>query len=346
VRHFYGRLAKQALPLLWEAFKRGDAIAALLAFLFGIAGLTWVLQLIPWWIPVGALGLLFLYGLLRANYEEFQKVEGAKQDLESKLASTEKRKAVKDLLGVAVEQGEDLRVILREEGGQWNLVSQQDVEDWVHRTHDLIEAAFDKGEARRFLDSSDYKPEKPLPYREVRADPYKYHLTPRLQRLNELIVRANSLEVNPEFDPPSEIQPTEETTAARLRLEAAVEQTKAMNEELEATNERLTRERDTLELESRLFKGERDGQIRGRCIELTDELHDFLTLNRALDPEEVMRLYEGQLRDKVNRLRSDLMRLGWWRPREDVKQKLEFPETPDHLWSIYSYIRNIGVGAE
>ena len=36
--------------------------------------------------------------------------------LESKLATARKRKAVKDLLGVAVEQGEDLRVTLRKEG--------------------------------------------------------------------------------------------------------------------------------------------------------------------------------------------------------------------------------------
>jgi hypothetical protein len=59
-----------------------------------------------------------------------------------------------------------------------------------------------------------------------------------------------------------------------------------------------------------------------------------------------MRRYGGRLRDKVDRLHQDLMRVGWWRPREDVKQKLEYPETPDHLWSIFSYIRNIGVGAE
>jgi len=94
-------------------------------------------------------------------------------------------------------------VILRTEGDSFRLVGKQDVEEWVHRTHDLIEAAFDKGEARRFLDSSDYTPEKTVPYREIRIDPYKYHLTPRLQRLNELILRANTLEINPDFDPQS-----------------------------------------------------------------------------------------------------------------------------------------------
>jgi len=37
------------------------------------------------------------------------------------------------------------------------------------------------------------------------------------------------------------------------------------------------------------------------------------------------------------------MRLGWWKPSEDVKQELEYPETPDHLLSIYHYVRNLGL---
>jgi len=45
-------------------------------------------------------------------------------------------------------------------------------------------------------------------------------------------------------------------------------------------------------------------------------------------------------------LRQDLIRVGWWKPGEEVKQELEYPETPDQLWSIYHYIRNIGVGVE
>ena len=201
--NFYWRLVRRSFPLLWEALKRGDTMASILTAILGVAGLSWVLQFIPVWVPVSAFGFLFVYGLLAANYEEVRKFGDAKQDLESKLATAKKRKAVKDLLGVAVEQGEDLRVILRTEGDSFRLVGKQDVEEWVHRTHDLIEAAFDKGEARRFLDSSDYTPEKTVPYREIRIDPYKYHLTPRLQRLNELILRANTLEINPDFDPQS-----------------------------------------------------------------------------------------------------------------------------------------------
>jgi hypothetical protein len=336
-------LLKRSFPLFWEAVKRGDTIASVLFAVLGVAGLSWILQFIPLWVPAGALGLIFIYGLLRANYQEFREVEDAKRILEAKLATARKRKAVKDLLGVAVEQGEDLRVTLRKEGDSFRFVSKQDVEEWVHRTRDLIEAAFDKGEARRFLDSSDYKPEKPLPYREIRSEPYKYHLTPRLQRLNELILRANTLEINPDFEPQRFAQSAEESAAARLRLEAVAEQRNEENEKLKADIAHLAVERDALEQESRTFTAELDGQIRGRCIELTDELDGFLTLNRAMPPEETMRLYGEQLRGKVDRLRADLMRLGWWKPREDVKRELEYPETPDHLLSIYHYVRNIGL---
>jgi hypothetical protein len=56
--------------------------------------------------------------------------------------------------------------------------------------------------------------------------------------------------------------------------------------------------------------------------------------------------YDGGLRDRVDGLRMSLQQYGQWRPRDDVKQKLEYPETPDDLWSVYSYIRNIGVGME
>ena len=101
--NFYWRLVRRSFPLLWEALKRGDTMASILTAILGVAGLSWVLQFIPVWVPVSAFGFLFVYGLLAANYEEVRKFGDAKQDLESKLATAKKRKAVKDLLGVAVE---------------------------------------------------------------------------------------------------------------------------------------------------------------------------------------------------------------------------------------------------
>ncbi len=62
--------------------------------LLGIAD-WWTFSL--WW-ALAPIGLLFLYGLLRANYEEYRKVERKAEELEQKVADTGKRQFVKDLL--------------------------------------------------------------------------------------------------------------------------------------------------------------------------------------------------------------------------------------------------------
>jgi hypothetical protein len=87
--------------------------------------------------------------------------------------------------------------------------------------------------------------------------------------------------------------------------------------------------------------------VKRRCLELSDDLNTFLKATNEQDPEETMRqYYDGRLRDRVDGLRMSLQQYGQWKPRGEVKQKLEYPETPDDLWSVYSYIKNIGVGKE
>ena len=342
---FYWPTVRRTFGILWTATDRyvtyvGIGASLLTFFSPELALLPWgnLPVLSRWWAVVPLL-VLFAYGFLKALYERFG-------GMEERLATAKNRRAIKDLLGEAVDRGRNLQRTIRKEGDEIVIVTKQDVEDWVHGTHDLIEAAFDKGEARHFLNSEGYDPGHNLPWRDARHDPYKYYIEPRLKRLDELIVRANSLEVNPNFDPRSAAQSIEDSTAERLRLEAAVEQRNEENERLKADYERVTTERDAFELESRRAKEELDGQIRGRCIDVSDELSDFLTLNRALDPEQTMNYYAGRLRDRVDHLRQDLIRVGWWKPREELKQELEYPESPDQLWSVYHYIRNIGVGAE
>lgn len=128
--------------------------------------------------------------------------EAENKRLAAQLHDKAKRKAVKDLLGAAVEQGESLRGEMRKVGNDFRFNTKADVERWVHKTHDFIEAAFDKGEARHFLDSGDYAPKNPLAVEEMpEVDTYEYHLEPRLRRLQELIVRANESEINHDFDP-------------------------------------------------------------------------------------------------------------------------------------------------
>lgn len=184
-----------------------------ISFLLSVFGLTaWLATFLATWLstwwpisPLWALlplALLFVYGLMKANYEAFRGVEQENERLQSKLALAAKRKAAKDLLGDAMDEGNILRQSHRKNSEEKiKFTSHQDVVDWVERTHNLIEAAFDKAEARHFMNSDDYKPEKPLPWREVRVDPYRYHVIPRLRRLDQLIVRASELPLNPDFDP-------------------------------------------------------------------------------------------------------------------------------------------------
>ena len=140
------------------------------------------------------MAVLFCYGFLKAIRERFE-------DVEEKLAAVEQYKSVKDLLGEAADKGRALQRGIYKEGDEVITVTQQDIESWVHNTHDLIEAAYDKGEARHFMNSDDYRPETTLPFRNVYHDPYKYFVGVRLRRLDELIVRANELPINPDFDP-------------------------------------------------------------------------------------------------------------------------------------------------
>ena len=296
---------------MWQTLKQGDTIASILTSALGITGLSWALQFIPWWVPVSALGILFLYGLLRANYEAFREGEDAKQELEAKLATAEKRKAVNDLLGGALEEGLSLKqgrmYALESEnqnleeieiGDEYQATYDNEVRAWVDRTYQLINDAFGKAEAQRFVSNEGYTDEdlfgRELPsFVHLRSTERKYLISARLRRLDKIIDRANSLEINPDFDARSAAQETGESVAARLRLEAVAEQRNEENEELKADISQLTVERDALEREGRKLKDEVDGQIRGRCIELTDELNDFLTRNRAMPPKETMRFYGG-----------------------------------------------------
>ena len=198
--------------ILYEASKGWTTFTTVLVFylLFNKKIAAWGYGVIgtvsPWW-ALAPVGILFLYGLMQANYEAFTKVEQRADDAEAEnkrlaaqLDGKAKRKAVKDLLGAAVEQGERLRGEMRRVGNDYRFNTKDDVKDWVDMTHDFIEAAFDKGEARRFLDSGDYTPKNPLATEEEPAvDTYEYHLEPRLRRLHELIQRANGVEINPNF---------------------------------------------------------------------------------------------------------------------------------------------------
>jgi hypothetical protein len=197
---FYWPTFRRTFGILWTATDRYvtavGVLSAVLAFFSPeLAQLSWVSfpALSRWWAAIPLL-LLFGYGFLKALHERFEGVE-------EKLTAVTRYKAVKDLLGDAVDKGKALQRTIYKEGDEVIVVTQQDVEGWVHYTRDLIEAAYDKGEARHFMNSDDYKPESASPFRNIYHDPYKYFVEARLRRLDELIMRTNSLPLNPSFDP-------------------------------------------------------------------------------------------------------------------------------------------------
>jgi hypothetical protein len=208
---YQGRIGKIFVESVFGAEKWASLLWGL--FILALACLTRPVQdylmstwegLPVWVVPVVVMALvvvLFVRGLLKENFEKVQEVQKERDALKRRLEAAANLKAAKELLGAAMREGEKLKAGSYVEDGERILVSQERVETWIDSTRDLIEAAFDKEEGRRFMNSEGYEPEKRPPWREVRIDPYRYHLTPRLQRLDQLLLRASELSVDPDFDP-------------------------------------------------------------------------------------------------------------------------------------------------
>ena len=155
-------------------------------------------------------------------------------------------------------------------------------------------------------------------------------------------MRANSLEINPDFDPQSATQSAEDSTAERLRLETALEQWNEQNEKLMADNESLATERDEFREESERLGAERDRQLSERCWELSRELFKFHDEADQHDPEEIMREYERRFKGRVDRVRVHLKRVGWWDPKESTKEQLENPKNLADILSLADYLNASG----
>lgn len=113
-------------------------------------------------------------------------------------------------------------------------------------------------------------------------------------------LRANSLEINPEFDPQSVAQEARESTATQIRLAETLEQSTVENKNLRADNEQLAAERDEYQSKSRRLENARNAQLRGRCLEVSRDLFKFCKEIRGQDTGEAMRQYNEQLRDRVD----------------------------------------------
>ena len=98
-------------------------------------------------------------------------------------SAAEKCRVLKTSLGNALAEGRKLQRFMYFEGGELRIHSQQEWDDWLERTYNLIEHGIDKGKVERF--------------RGKRGD----RIENRLQRLDELISRITPADVNPDFDP-------------------------------------------------------------------------------------------------------------------------------------------------
>src|SRR5215210_19939 len=168
---FRGRLGKIFVESVvgvdtWAGIGRG-------LFLLGLVFITEPVQkrlvrmwegLPLWAVPVvvmAAVVALFVRGLLKENYANFQKVEAARRDiqdekarLEERLTTEEKRRATLDLLGKLHANGQKLA------SSQPRLeeISQAAVEEitkWGEEVYRLIRAAYGFGQAEIFLSGED-----------------------------------------------------------------------------------------------------------------------------------------------------------------------------------------------
>ncbi len=105
---FYGRLARRLPDLLWGSASLLEKITGVVSLCLSVVGVT------AWWpfSPLWALLPIFLfllYGLMKANYEAFQKIKAEKDALEKQIETDEKRAAIGEGLADLYYEGITLR---------------------------------------------------------------------------------------------------------------------------------------------------------------------------------------------------------------------------------------------
>lgn len=97
---FYWKLLQRTPILLWESAKKWDTVAGIATFC--LLGLQVKVEWLPWWMIFVPIGLLFLYGVLKFNYEEFRGLERRIGGLEAELsgAAQQRDEASKQLHNV------------------------------------------------------------------------------------------------------------------------------------------------------------------------------------------------------------------------------------------------------
>lgn len=184
---FYWRIVRRTPRLLLRALRDLDTGIGILALIFAAVGLSTWQDLLPWWAPYGAFGVILLYGFLRENYEEFSAVEDERGKLQRQLTTSRKRRATLDLLGRYHAKGRKL-VRSHPRVEEIPQVAAGEVSGWSEGVYRLIRAAYGFGQAEVFLSGKD-------------PDDAEVWLRECLAQLVRLMEQTSELELRPDFDP-------------------------------------------------------------------------------------------------------------------------------------------------
>jgi hypothetical protein len=113
-------------------------------------------------------------------------------------AEVEKRIAMKDLLGAAIIECGKLNSKPRTESQDDVNAYINDANAWADKTKQLIGDAYGKGEATLFLNDAGIATMASPGHPNVAT---RSEMIARIQRLNELILRVDTITMRPDFDP-------------------------------------------------------------------------------------------------------------------------------------------------
>jgi hypothetical protein len=88
---FYGRVVRRTPKVFLQSLRRMDTGSGVLTLIFVGAGFATWQQILPFWAPYAAFGVILLYGFLQATYEESQRVAVKTAFDASKLKAYESR---------------------------------------------------------------------------------------------------------------------------------------------------------------------------------------------------------------------------------------------------------------
>jgi hypothetical protein len=197
---FYLHALRQLPTILGKAWIFYITLITSIGSTLGYFGIKRVTALVGWWqglSPVwGAIvpvALVCVALFLVAVHRQFQEVERERDKLLSEKETEEQRAALKEFLAEVMREGE---VLIRSNP------SVEEAEKWVTKIRNLLLCAFlDTSEAELFLSDEGLSPlnyHEPLqPY--VQTDAQKW-IRRRLERIGDLIRRADSLRIRAGFN--------------------------------------------------------------------------------------------------------------------------------------------------